>query len=252
MKFLILAASLSIILILSCGSPSGARDDGIVGGFSFLISDQTGTPLVDVGVHYAMIFNQQLWKPGRSDSGVVPYAYNLTQNYPNPFNPQTTIGMALPQSSQVTLRIYDFTGQNLIRTLIDQSLAAGLYSVVWNGMNEDQRHVSNGFYAYEMTTGAFQKTRKMCLNMQDPGQISNLNCIPFALSAGNGRVDIPFDTLPLNEQIIWTDENGSELGAFAVPSEFNFFFIRDGYQNQTKQINVRNAEEKLYSIVMQK
>ncbi|KAA3659703.1 MAG: DUF11 domain-containing protein, partial [Calditrichaeota bacterium] len=46
----------------------------------------------------------------------LPTAFSLEQNYPNPFNPRANITFTLPQSSDVTLSIYNPAGQ-LVRTL---------------------------------------------------------------------------------------------------------------------------------------
>ncbi|MCE1164337.1 MAG: M12 family metallo-peptidase, partial [Bacteroidetes bacterium] len=45
------------------------------------------------------------------NSSEAPTIYSLMQNYPNPFNPSTTIGFALPQNSNVTLKVYDMSGR---------------------------------------------------------------------------------------------------------------------------------------------
>ncbi|GMU84961.1 MAG: hypothetical protein AMXMBFR48_02030 [Ignavibacteriales bacterium] len=50
--------------------------------------------------------------------------YSLTQNYPNPFNPVTMIEFALPEQSDISLKVYDIIGKE-IATLANGSYSAG-------------------------------------------------------------------------------------------------------------------------------
>ena len=51
--------------------------------------------------------------------------------YPNPFNPRTTISYELPADTDVSIVIYNETGQE-IRHLVSQHYAAGRYNVQWD------------------------------------------------------------------------------------------------------------------------
>ena len=46
---------------------------------------------------------------------------------------------------------------------MDEVKSAGIYSVVWEGMDEAGRQVSSGVYLYELKAGGFVKVRKMAL-----------------------------------------------------------------------------------------
>ena len=91
-----------------------------------------------------------------------PESFTLQQNYPNPFNPQTTISYELPEPSQVSVVIYNMTGQ-VIRTLLDQQMAAGFHSTIWNGKDNLGKEVSSGAYIYQMKAGNFTEVRKLTL-----------------------------------------------------------------------------------------
>ena len=54
--------------------------------------------------------------------------YVLEGNYPNPFNTQTTIRFGLPESTQVTLVVYDVLGRQ-VRVLVDGTREAGTHKV---------------------------------------------------------------------------------------------------------------------------
>jgi hypothetical protein len=53
-----------------------------------------------------------------------PDGFTLHQNYPNPFNPTTTISYDLSRNADVTLKIYNMTGQE-IKTLVNEKQSAG-------------------------------------------------------------------------------------------------------------------------------
>jgi hypothetical protein len=96
------------------------------------------------------------------ESPTLPTTFALEQNYPNPFNPTTTIQFALPRSGQVRLEIYNTLGQ-LVTILASEQLAAGTYSVAWDGSDIWGNQVASGVYLYRLQANDFVSTRKMLL-----------------------------------------------------------------------------------------
>jgi photosystem II stability/assembly factor-like uncharacterized protein len=86
----------------------------------------------------------------------------LLQNSPNPFNPSTIIKFYIPNTSDVTIKIYDILGRE-VTTLINQQTTAGYHNVYWNGKNSRGEDVSSGVYLYRLTAGSFSETKKMNL-----------------------------------------------------------------------------------------
>jgi hypothetical protein len=100
--------------------------------------------------------------PSISNSNV-PKIFALSQNSPNPFNPQTTINYALPNSGNVSLKVYSITGE-LVRALVNNEQSAGYYTVLWNGKDEYSKDVPSGIYFYTLQVGnEYKTTRKMLL-----------------------------------------------------------------------------------------
>jgi hypothetical protein len=99
----------------------------------------------------------------------LPHAYALSQNYPNPFNPNTTIRFAIPavktnngELVKVRLAIYNINGE-LVRTLVDDNLAPGHYTVNWNGRDNRGGLVSSGLYCYKLSAEDFSEAKKMLI-----------------------------------------------------------------------------------------
>jgi hypothetical protein len=86
----------------------------------------------------------------------------LHQNYPNPFNPSTNISFSLPTKETVDVSIFDVQGQ-IIRTLTDNTFAAGTHNVKWNADNDQGASVPSGIYFYRLKSKHFNKTGKMIL-----------------------------------------------------------------------------------------
>ncbi len=109
-----------------------------------------------------------------SQPGQLPSKFALHQNFPNPFNPSTNIGFAIPhggrsdfptgglRSGFTSLKIYDASGR-LVKTLIKENKAAGIYIVQWDATNDFGERVSSGLYFYQLKTDNFQQVRKMLL-----------------------------------------------------------------------------------------
>jgi len=99
--------------------------------------------------------------PGQA-TGVAPDAPLAVSNFPNPFNPATTIKLNLPRSGDVSLKVYNVRGE-LVRTLVDGALEAGVHEIEWKGTNDRGAQVSSGVYFYETRAGGEVKVNKMAL-----------------------------------------------------------------------------------------
>lgn len=87
----------------------------------------------------------------------IPNSFSLSQNYPNPFNPTTTIRYAIPQAANVTVKIYDMLG-NEVMTVVNEHQNAGTYAG-----SVDASNIASGVYFYTIKAGSFTDTKKMML-----------------------------------------------------------------------------------------
>jgi hypothetical protein len=92
------------------------------------------------------------------------YLTELLPNYPNPFNPETWIPYRLAEDADVTLTIYDVSG-DVVRQFNLGHQRAGSYetkadAVYWDGTNDFGESVASGIYFYNLSIGNFSKTRK--------------------------------------------------------------------------------------------
>jgi TolB protein len=93
---------------------------------------------------------------------VMPKRLELFPNYPNPFNPSTTIKYYLPEDTKVVLTIYNNRGRE-VRTLVNQTQASGIKTVVWDGRDNSGNPVSSGIYIYRIQTG--DSAKSVCKKM---------------------------------------------------------------------------------------
>jgi len=93
----------------------------------------------------------------QSSQELKPNGYSLEQNYPNPFNPVTTIEFTLPVTAQVSISVYDISGQEVLQ-LVDKKFPAGTHNCIWNAA-----HLPSGIYYYRLTTDGYMVTRQALL-----------------------------------------------------------------------------------------
>jgi hypothetical protein len=87
--------------------------------------------------------------------------YDLSQNYPNPFNPATTIKYQIPNGGNVSLKIYDILGAEVM-TLVNTTQAKGRYEVKFDASSVSRR-ISSGVYIYRIQANDYVASRKMIL-----------------------------------------------------------------------------------------
>lgn len=103
------------------------------------------------------------WNPSSSKKGVIenppgiPTGFELFQNFPNPFNPSTTIKFFLIRGGYTILTVYSLLGA-LVKTLVSETLAQGMHSVVW-----DASDLPSGVYFYTLHSGSDAATRRLHL-----------------------------------------------------------------------------------------
>lgn len=86
-----------------------------------------------------------------------PKNFDLAQNYPNPCNPKTTIKYFLPEDANVSLKIYDILGKEVL-ILINEYKKADYYSEEF-----DVSNLASGVYLYKLTAGQNAKIKKMLI-----------------------------------------------------------------------------------------
>jgi len=97
------------------------------------------------------------WDNHPAVSSVVPAASRLRISGPNPFNPETSIHFEIPESGDVSLKIFNINGQ-MVANLFDGFSPAGEYTVKFNAGD-----LSSGVYFARMETAGHINTVKLLL-----------------------------------------------------------------------------------------
>ena len=110
------------------------------------------------------------WQP-EGQTGVREQAYSPSQGplvtrlyspFPTPAVRSVTIRYSLAAESRVTLRVHDLTGR-VVRTLADNVLRPGRYSLNWSGTDDRGRELARGVYFCRFTAGDYRATEKLVL-----------------------------------------------------------------------------------------
>ncbi len=136
-------------------SPAAPGTDS---GTMTFVDDAPGSP-------HVIIMNGQAEVP--SDAGDFPTTYALDQNGPNPFQGQTLIRYRLPQTSQVSLEVFDLQGRR-VATLVESEQGRGSYAIPFGSglataAGSRIGNLANGVYFVRLQAGTFSKTAKLVL-----------------------------------------------------------------------------------------
>ncbi len=83
--------------------------------------------------------------------------FRLHPAYPNPFNPSTRLSVDLPESADLTVRIYDISGRK-VADLSRSAVPAGSSLIEWNGAKQ-----ASGVYFVRVRAGQYSAVQKIML-----------------------------------------------------------------------------------------
>jgi len=86
-----------------------------------------------------------------------PHRFRLHPNFPNPFNADTKIKYEILKPGNVTIQIFDITG-NIIEIIRDSRQETGQYTINWNASN-----YSTGIYIIQLQVEEFTQSIKCLL-----------------------------------------------------------------------------------------
>jgi len=148
-------AILEVDFMIASGTPMADITISIV---DLIVAAEGGLPLPSNGEDYVFPVTT-----GVGDETEIPTAFELKQNYPNPFNPTTTISYSVPEASEIEVGIYNLLGQE-IRSLSNGQHQPGVYSAMWDGLDQNGVRVESGIYIYRMSSSAgFSATKKLVM-----------------------------------------------------------------------------------------
>ena len=89
-----------------------------------------------------------------SRKGIEANSFEVEQNYPNPFSDGTTINYSLERQESVSIEIFSLEGKRVKTLLSNQLQDQGVYSIVWDGTNNNGSRAKSGIYIFRFRAGA--------------------------------------------------------------------------------------------------
>ena len=172
MKNTIIGIAVMLMFFLSTAFSQYQISNSVIGSggnktsnTNYILNSTVGEPLIGKSVSpvnqqqagFWYIYQQSTITAVENEETTMPTVFKLEQNYPNPFNPSTAIKFAVPEKSNVVIKIYDILGNEII-TLVNEEMDAGWYEKSFNANG-----ISSGVYLFRMQAGNYVNTKKMLL-----------------------------------------------------------------------------------------
>ena len=89
-------------------------------------------------------------------------SFESIRAYPNPFNPSTNIKFRISETGNVSIKIFNVLGKEII-TLLEDYITPGKHTIKWYGNDDKGNILPGGVYFIQMIAGSYQKTIKTIL-----------------------------------------------------------------------------------------
>ncbi len=110
-----------------------------------------------ISVSSAALFNNSGEEVVVTFDEIQPEAYRIVEAYPNPFNPSTTIGVELYTQSDLSIKVYNLTGQ-LVDEIANGNFSPNTYTWTW-----DAKGYASGIYFVTTKVGNEINNQKVML-----------------------------------------------------------------------------------------
>jgi len=136
-----------------------SEQNGLIDTLTTLVTDSGRVVLVSVIPDKGILKLTPVTATNIDDEIGSVTEFKLFQNYPNPFNPSTSIEYRAGSSENVTLKVYDVLGNEIV-TLVDEYKIAGNYKIDFNP-SSSFKNLASGVYYYKLKVGEYIETKKM-------------------------------------------------------------------------------------------
>ncbi|MDP8208927.1 MAG: T9SS type A sorting domain-containing protein [Candidatus Electryonea clarkiae] len=93
---------------------------------------------------------------------IQPANFELSAAWPNPFNMSTRLTYSIPQTGNITLKVFDVLGREVVN-LYSGFKQSGQYNILWNGTNSNGINIASGQYFISLKTGNQQIVRQVVI-----------------------------------------------------------------------------------------
>lgn len=128
--------------------------------YTLIVWSYTNTRYTD-GVWNRGAYSME-WSRFRVDTTLQKMGLVLSQNFPNPFNSTTFIRYVLPAEGDVSVRVFDILGNEVV-TLVTEKESEGEHYVVWHGQNALGYNVGSGVYFCNLIFDHRSRTMKILI-----------------------------------------------------------------------------------------
>ncbi|MFA5832440.1 MAG: hypothetical protein WDA22_03080 [Bacteroidota bacterium] len=160
------------------------------------VVDVNNIPVVGAEIHYMFMLHQS--SPEKTEA-------------PNRSMLSITISFSISKDGWTSLRIYRLGSRELIATLTDTVLQAGMYSRTF-----DAGRVTNGLYVYQLISDKIFEEKLFYLLHGDMESL--LKTRPLAKTDVEGKFRLPQSFFGLDEEFTVTNEKGSVIGKSMIDS----------------------------------
>jgi hypothetical protein len=110
-----------------------------------------------------------VWKPYLNFDPRREIGFSLAPNYPNPFIGSTVIGYTVGINAAIVsgrartvLEVRSIAG-GLVRRLVDEAAAPGIFTATWDGRDESGARSASGVYYLQLQVGPLRELRPLLL-----------------------------------------------------------------------------------------
>jgi hypothetical protein len=142
--------------------------------------------------------------------------------------PMTGIEYGLPEPANVRAWITDYAG-DLVITLVDDYLDAGVYTFMWSALDETESPVPSGmYYAHIQVDDEEPTVHDVFLLFLDPSDfLRHANTI----TNEHGEFRIPDSLIPVGESLDGIDETGTVVDTVTITDQLRVLAVREGATN---------------------